>query len=242
MVDVKLCIVQLDGTSEYRRITISPLNSSTDFLSMVKEKLNSLYPELNSAGEQVLFDFQYEDDLRGLVAVQSADEINQAARYRSSRQQMLRLFVKLSKNSSQTTGFNSSKHLGVICDGCSRSPIIGVRYKCLQCYDYDLCESCHDYKMVHQNHVFAKIRFVEQSDVVRKICSSLIHNESPFNQRERRVERTENSWTQTNNDEFEKKTNLLDEDLEIIPSIEIHEDFVQVDSFGEEQSLNSTEH
>ena len=51
----------------------------------------------------------------------------------------------------------NSKYLG-----CNRSPIVGLRYKCLQCYDYDLCESCADYQLIHSHHVFAKIRTPEQ--------------------------------------------------------------------------------
>eukprot|EP00850_Spirogloea_muscicola_P018572 SM000172S03045 [mRNA] locus=s172:77184:79954:+ [translate_table: standard] len=33
-------------------------------------------------------------------------------------------------------------HAGVRCDGCSATPIVGIRYRCTTCHDFDLCEAC----------------------------------------------------------------------------------------------------
>ncbi|KAI9026363.1 hypothetical protein DFJ74DRAFT_37042 [Hyaloraphidium curvatum] len=32
---------------------------------------------------------------------------------------------------------------GVVCDGCEASPIVGNRFKCTTCPDYDLCSNCY---------------------------------------------------------------------------------------------------
>ncbi len=42
-------------------------------------------------------------------------------------------------------------YLGVSCDSCMRNNFRGKRYKCLVCYDYDLCENCHDSNVFSAN-------------------------------------------------------------------------------------------
>lgn len=58
-------------------------------------------------------------------------------------------------------------HTNILCDGCD-GKIIGYRYHCVQCFDYDLCESCDSEKIVSNKHV--------SSHQVLRICN----NEDPL--------------------------------------------------------------
>jgi hypothetical protein len=60
MVEVKLCVIKLDGASEYRRIAIPVLTPNTDVLSILREKISQLFPEVNSPTNGFHLEFQYE--------------------------------------------------------------------------------------------------------------------------------------------------------------------------------------
>jgi hypothetical protein len=47
-------------------------------------------------------------------------------------------------------------HEGVQCDGCGVSPIVGIRYKCAVCKDFDYCAKCEE--SLGHDHPFLKIR------------------------------------------------------------------------------------
>lgn len=42
--------------------------------------------------------------------------------------------------------------LGVSCDSCLKGNFRGRRYKCLACYDYDLCETCYEAGATNTRH------------------------------------------------------------------------------------------
>ena len=48
-------------------------------------------------------------------------------------------------------------HFGVKCDGCGTFPIIGCRFKCAVCDDFDFCEECEKKLGEEHNHPFLKI-------------------------------------------------------------------------------------
>jgi hypothetical protein len=62
-------------------------------------------------------------------------------------------------------------HIGVTCDICSRPDITGVRFKCLECEDYDICEQCERTSTQHDHHLFARLPIVQSQIRVADILS-----------------------------------------------------------------------
>lgn len=62
------------------------------------------------------------------------------------------------KIESYSGGLTSShSHGGVTCDECRMYPIQGVRWKCVECYDYDLCDNCYNNGLHNMDHTFNAI-------------------------------------------------------------------------------------
>ena len=52
-------------------------------------------------------------------------------------------------------------HKNISCNECKKNPIVGVRYKCLECFDYNLCDECE--KIINHEHNFLKYVTEENS-------------------------------------------------------------------------------
>ncbi|RPD79617.1 hypothetical protein L226DRAFT_531379 [Lentinus tigrinus ALCF2SS1-7] len=50
-------------------------------------------------------------------------------------------------------------HVGITCDMCTRSPVNGVRYKCFDCADFDLCAQCFTNPTQRQKHSLRHVFF-----------------------------------------------------------------------------------
>ncbi|KAK2723320.1 hypothetical protein QYM36_001842 [Artemia franciscana] len=49
------------------------------------------------------------------------------------------------------------KHEGTMCDTCRQQPIFGIRWKCAECPNYDLCSVCYHGDKHHLRHRFYRI-------------------------------------------------------------------------------------
>ncbi|TDZ51497.1 E3 ubiquitin-protein ligase HERC2 [Colletotrichum trifolii] len=53
---------------------------------------------------------------------------------------------------------NACVHRGCACNACGMVPIRGVRYRCTNCADFDLCETCEAQGVHIKTHIFHKIK------------------------------------------------------------------------------------
>ena len=70
-------------------------------------------------------------------------------------QSLLNLLYHIAEDQARRDGY---VHRQVTCNGCSTIPIRGIRYRCANCVDYDLCEQCEALQVHQKTHVFYKVR------------------------------------------------------------------------------------
>jgi len=75
-------------------------------------------------------------------------------------------------------------HKDVRCDICNTVPIIGVRYKCAICKDYDLCEKCEMSNSHNPMHPLIKMRIPRDYSQVRTVVRE--QSQSPRRGRQER--------------------------------------------------------
>ncbi|KAI9139844.1 hypothetical protein BKA69DRAFT_1083762 [Paraphysoderma sedebokerense] len=68
---------------------------------------------------------------------------------------LLNLLYSIAEDQARKEGYI---HRGITCNNCGMSPVRGLRFKCSNCVDFDLCENCESQECHTKTHVFLKIR------------------------------------------------------------------------------------
>ena len=73
-------------------------------------------------------------------------------------------------------------HKGIKCSSCGMKNIVGIRYKCTICKNYNLCEICEENIDHDEDHVLLKIKEPIQSEEIleEKINNSIIIPDNDF--------------------------------------------------------------
>lgn len=114
-------------------------------------RVAALFPTLRPGG----FQAHYRDEDGDLVAFSSDEELTMAMSY--VKDDIFRIYIKEKKECRREhrppcaqEASRNMVHPNVICDGCN-GPVVGTRYKCSVCPDYDLCSVCEG-KGLHREH------------------------------------------------------------------------------------------
>ena len=122
---------------------------SKKYVKLLKEELNKINNCLN-AKMQNLFEI-----------IKNKNE----KKYREGEEIFLQKIKELNKNILNLPKCKTI-HYGKKCQRCFKDPIIGIRYHCSKCNNYNLCEKCEEENSISNDHphLFIKIRREELND------------------------------------------------------------------------------
>ena len=81
-------------------------------------------------------------------------ETNYKQMYKNKELEMQRKYDEMRNQLENKNESNKNKiiHHGIKCNRCFQCPINGYRYKCCECYDYNLCEKCKENNSITEEH------------------------------------------------------------------------------------------
>ena len=149
------------------------------------------------------------------------------------------------ENQKQNEKKKSIIHKGYICNQCNQNPIIGIRYKCNDCNNYNLCEECEEKNSTtyfHDiNHTFSKLRRIEtiEKDDEEENNLDKINNKNNKKNSNKKKNFNKDSNNNENND---KKNEYLNQKNDLankkLSSNEINDEFNKVTTITH-SNLNS---
>ena len=167
----------IEKVTEIRRFNIEK-DLNGDLYDNLLEKIMLYFKNVFSKKQEVKT--MYLDDEDELIGFSSESELQYAIdmsmalkmsnlHYNSAAINVFKVYVAKTIKDDDTSSSSSSSsedekkeksvHYGVTCDGC-QGHVVGTRFKCMICPDYDLCSTCES-KGVHKEteHKFTKIAF-----------------------------------------------------------------------------------
>ena len=87
-------------------------------------------------------------------------------------------FPKFIKLSYKYINFDLKIHNGIQCNFCGLLPIIGNRFKCSVCLDYNLCDKCEKEIGENHKHCFIKLRNNESINLIKSKMNYICLNKN----------------------------------------------------------------
>uniref|UniRef100_K7FRQ4 Sequestosome 1 n=1 Tax=Pelodiscus sinensis TaxID=13735 RepID=K7FRQ4_PELSI len=149
MLTVKAFLLGKEGVvREIRRFALPPPARYQD----VRDKVGEIFPAPLRDGAFLL---HYKDEDGDMIAFSGEEEFKMALPY--VKDGIFRIYIKEKKECRREHRSQCNQerplivvHPNVVCDGCE-GPVVGPRFKCTICPDYDLCGTCEK-KGIHKEH------------------------------------------------------------------------------------------
>merc|ERR1712018_690017 len=141
----KVTLIQ-EKEEETRRFVLNEDTASR--FSDLEQKITSIFPALDQREPVVSWLDEEGDEVR----MANDEETKLALAAMTGPVFKLRVRMGGKKDGEQQAG---EGHPGIVCDGCD-GPVLGPRYKCLVCADYDLCKNCEG-RGLHSQHKMVRL-------------------------------------------------------------------------------------
>ena len=138
-----------EDEQETRRFVLNE-DTATRF-SNIQQKITSIFPALDQREPLV----SWLDDEGDEVRISNDEELKLALAAMPGPVVKLRVRLGGKKEEGEQCQTGGEVHPGIVCDGCN-GPVLGPRYKCLACADYDLCKSCEG-RGLHSQHKMVRL-------------------------------------------------------------------------------------
>merc|ERR1712172_172268 len=143
----KVTLIQ-EHEQETRRFVLNE-DTANSFVN-IQQKLTSTFPALDQREPWV----SWLDDERDEVMIANDEELKLALA--ALLGPVIKLRVRQGGKKKDGEQCQAGElHPGIVCDGCD-GPVLGPRYKCLFCPDYDLCKSCEG-RGLHSQHKMVRL-------------------------------------------------------------------------------------
>ena len=184
------------------KMNIDKINQQSElFISKLEEMKKQCYDEINKKYKiklqqkikeihnTILMDVQRQNQVILDSYVKQFEELEK--KRTEEYNQMSQIMINNPQQNKGELTFSNIKttHHGIKCEKCGKIPIIGNRYKCSVCNNYNLCESCEETNFENQEHKhnFIKIRNEEKIEV-KKEEKKIIPREEVLNEEKKELD------------------------------------------------------